>query len=86
MKLNKHRGQCYDGCSTMGGRKNGVVVQIKEEERRAIYTRCCKHPLNLGIGDLIRIFDILEHTINDTFELMTLAKNLPKRDPKLKKI
>ena len=31
-KLNKCRGQCYDGCSTMSGSKSGVSVQIKSEE------------------------------------------------------
>ena len=29
LKLNKSRGQCYDGCSTMSGSKFGVSVQNK---------------------------------------------------------
>ena len=33
LKLNKCHGQCYDECSTMTGHRNGVVVQIKEEEK-----------------------------------------------------
>ena len=33
-KLNKSRGQCYDGCGTMKGKNNGVVIEIKEEEQR----------------------------------------------------
>ena len=39
VRLNKCRGQCYDGCSTMTGNKNGVL-QIKQEELRALYTHC----------------------------------------------
>ena len=35
LRLNLHlanaRGQCYDGCSTMTGGKNGVAAQIKRE-------------------------------------------------------
>ena len=40
LKLNKCRGQCYDGCSTMSGSKNGVMVQIKKDEKGALYTHC----------------------------------------------
>ena len=40
LKLAKCRGQCYDGCSTMKGSKNGVVVKIKKEELRALYSHC----------------------------------------------
>ena len=40
LKLNKCRGQCYDGCSIMSGSKSGVVVQIKSEEKSALYTSC----------------------------------------------
>ena len=40
LKLTKCRGQCYDGCSTMKGPKNGVVVKIKKEEQRALYSHC----------------------------------------------
>ena len=41
VRLNKCRGQCYDGCSTMTGNKNEVVLQIKQEELRALYTLLC---------------------------------------------
>ena len=37
LKINKCRGQCYDGYSTMSSYKNGVVAQIKEEEKRVPY-------------------------------------------------
>ena len=36
LKLNKCCGQCYDGCKTMTGHRNGVVAQIKEKEKRAL--------------------------------------------------
>lgn len=86
LKLNKCRGQCYDGCSTMRGHKNGVVVQIKEEENRTLYTHCYTHSLNLAVGDTMRNSDILKHTLDNTFELTKLVKNSAKRDAKLSEI
>ena len=32
LKLSKCCGQCYDGCSTIKGPNNGVVLKIKKEE------------------------------------------------------
>ena len=86
LKLNKCRGQCYDGCSTMTGHRNGVVVQIKEEEKRALYTHCYAHSLNLAIGDTMKNSALLKHTIDNTFELTKLVKKSPKKDSKLKEI
>ena len=54
LQLNKCRGQCYDGCSTMTGNRNGVVVQIKEEENQALYTHCYGQSLNLVTGDTMK--------------------------------
>ena len=48
------RGQCYDGASNMAGHRNGVAVQIQSEEKRAVYTHCYRHALNLAIGDTIK--------------------------------
>ena len=81
VRLNKCRGQCYDGCSTMTGNKNGVVLQIKQEELRALYTHCYAHSLNLAVGDTMRNCYLLQRTI----ELTKLVKKSPKRDSKLKK-
>ena len=86
INLNKCRGQCYDGCSTMTGSKNGVVVQIKKDEKRALYTHCYCHSLNLAIGDTMRNCDLLQRTLDNTFELTKLIKKSPKRESKLKEI
>ena len=47
MPLDKCRGQCYDGCSTISGHKNGI---IKKHEPRA-FTHCYGHALNLAASD-----------------------------------
>jgi hypothetical protein len=86
LKLGKCRGQCYDGCSTMKGHKNGVVKQIKDCEKRALYTHCYSHSLNLAVGDTMKSMKILKDTIDTTYELTKLVKKSPKRDSKLKMI
>ena len=63
----------------MTGHKNGVVVQIKEEEKRALYTHYYSHSLNLAIGDTMKNSD-------NTFELTKLVRKSPKKDSKLKEI
>ena len=86
LKLNKCRGQCYDGCSTMTCHRNRIVVQIKEEEKQTLYTHCYAQSLNLVIGDTMKNSALLKHTIDDTFELTKLVKKSPKKDSKLKEI
>ena len=53
LAMQKCRGQCYDGCSTMAGRKRGVVAMIKEIEPRALLTHCYGHALNPACADRI---------------------------------
>ena len=86
LKLNKCRGPCYDGCSAMTGHRNRVVVQIKEEQKRALYTHCYAHSLNLAIGDTMKNSALLKHTIDNPLELTKLVKKSPKKDSKLKEI
>ena len=86
LKLNKCCGQCYDGYSTMTGHRKGVVVQIKEEQKRSLYTHCYAHSLNLAIDDTMKNSAVLKHTIGNTFELTKLVKKSLKKDSKLKEI
>ena len=69
LKLNKCRGQCYDGCSTMSGSKRGVTVQIKSEEEPALYTHCYAYSINLAVGDTLKVCLILKDTIDNTYEM-----------------
>ena len=54
VKISECRGQCYDGASNMNGIKNGVAIQIAKEEKRAVYTHCYAHSLNLAVGYVIK--------------------------------
>ena len=78
--------RCYDGCSTMASHRNGVVVQIKEKEKRALYTHCYAQSLNLVIGSTMKNSALLKHTIDNNFELTKLVKKSLKKDSKLKEI
>ena len=86
LKLEKCRGQCYDGCSTMSGAKSGVALQIKNEESHALYTHCYAHSINLAVGDTMKSCPVLKDTIDNTYELTKLVKKSPKRDAKLRAI
>ena len=86
LKLNKCRGQCYDGCSTLSVLKNGVAVQIKSEEENASYIHSYAHSINLSVGNTMKVFPVLKGTINNTYELTKLVKMSPKRDAKLHSI
>ena len=74
LKLNKCRGQWYDGCSTMSGSKSWVAVQIKSKEERALHTHCCAYSGNLAVGDMKKVCSVLKDTIDNTYELTNLVK------------
>ena len=86
ISLNKCRSQCYDGCSTMKGKKSGVAKQIKEIEWRALFTHCYTHSLNLAVGDSIKNSRIMRDALDTTLEITKLIKKSPKRDSKLDEI
>ena len=86
LKLNKCRGQCYDGCSTMSGSKSVVTVQIKSEEKRALYTNCYAHSINLAVKDTRKVCPVLKDAIDSTYELTKLVKISRKSDAKLHSI
>ena len=41
--LTKLCGQCYDGCSTMAGARNGVAAKVQAMEPKAVFTNCYGH-------------------------------------------
>ena len=72
LKLNKCRGQWYDGCSTMSGSKSWVAVQIKSKKERALHTDCHAYSINLAVGDMRKLRPVLKDTIDNTYELTKL--------------
>ena len=60
-------GQCYNGASK-SGIKSGVAKQIleKDEEKRAIFTHCYGHALNLACNDAVKGRKILRDVLETT--------------------
>ena len=67
----------------MTGSDSGVVVQIKKEEKQALYSHCYRHLLNLAVGGAMKGSKVLKDTIDTTFELTKIIKKSPKRNAKL---
>ena len=86
VSLSQCRGQCYDGASNMSGSRNGVAVKLQEEEKRAIYTHCYGHALNLAIGTTIKKSKICCEALEVAFEVTKLIKYSPKRNSMFDKI
>ena len=56
VQLSQCQGQCYcyDGATNMNGIRSEVSTQIIKKEKRAVYTHCYAHALNLAIGETIK--------------------------------
>lgn len=86
----KLRGQCYDGCSTMMGKKTGVSTQIKKDiQPLALCIHCYAHSLNLACSDWLKnsqVSKTVAKSLSTSFEITKLVKYSPKRDSHLRKI
>ena len=54
LQIHNCRGQCYDGASSMAGCRTGVATTLRAREKRALYTHCYGHSLNLAIQDVVK--------------------------------
>lgn len=86
LKLQDARGQCYDGASSMAGKKKGVATVIKNINGKCLYTHCYGHALNLAVGDSIRNVKLLSDTFGTIKEVCNLIKKSPKRETHLKEL
>ena len=83
----KLHGQCYDGCSTMMGRKKGVATLIKRDVQVLVLpTHFYAHSLNLVCGDWIKNSTVFSNSLDTSDEITKLVKFSPKRDSHLRKI
>ena len=86
LRIENARGQCYDGASSMSGKRSGVATQIKSLNRKCLYTHCYGHALNLAVGDVFKTIANLESTFATAHEISKLVKKSPKRNMKLDSI
>ncbi len=74
------RGQCYDGCSTMSGHRNGLAKRVHEMEPRAVFTHCYSHSLNLAANDSVKKSKFMKGSLETASEITKLIKLSPRRD------
>lgn len=74
------RGQCYDGAKNMAGGRGGVSKQIMDKEKRALFSHCYGHSLNLAASDAIKNCKIMADALDTAFEISKLIKYSPKRN------
>ena len=86
LSLSNCRGQCYDGAANMSGSKTGVATKLLSEEKRAVYSHCYGHALNLAVADTIKQCKICSDALDVAFEITKLIKFSPKRDAALDRI
>ena len=72
LNLSRCRGQCYDGASNMSGCRSGVAARLLADEKRAIYTHCYAHALNLAVGDTLKQSIICHEALEVAFEITKL--------------
>ena len=86
LSIEDAKAQCYDGCSTMTGVRNGVAAIFKRDNPKCLITHCYCHALNLAVGDTVKSVALLKETLEDAYELTKLVKYSPKRQAALKNI
>ncbi len=80
------RGQCYNGASSMSGRRSGVATRILQEELRALYTHCYGHSLNLACSNSVKECKVMRDSLDVVQEITKLVKKSPRRDSTLQAI
>ncbi len=79
LKLNKCRGQCYDGANNMKGAITGLQTRIRELESRAYYTHCAGHNLSLVAQDAMKLIQEIADFLSEIRELITFVRGSAKR-------
>ncbi len=68
------RGQCYDGCSTMSGHRNGLAKRVHEMEPRAVFTHWYSHSANLAANDSVKKSKFMKGSLETASEITKLIK------------
>ncbi|CAM4849984.1 unnamed protein product, partial [Rotaria magnacalcarata] len=73
------RGQGYDGAATMAGHASGVSTRITSLCKKAFYTHCNAHSLDLALQDLTRTSLSVSIALNMTNDIVNFMRESPKR-------
>lgn len=69
LDMSKLVGLGFNGCSTMGGKENGVQRRFRKEYLKAVFFHCASHKFNLVINDLNTVPEI-RNTIGTVQEII----------------
>ena len=58
LDISRCRGQGYDGAGSVSGKQNGAAAHILRVNRKALYTHCYSHRLNLAICKNFKIISV----------------------------
>lgn len=70
----------------MSGSRSGVATRLLSEEKRAVYTHCYGHALNLAVGSTMKQSKICCGAMEVAFEVSKLIKFSPKRNASFDRI
>lgn len=86
LRINKCRGQCYDGASNVSGEITGLQTRFREIEPRALFTHCAGHNLNLTAQDGMKIIPEIADFLSIMKHLVTFCRASAKRNNIFKNI
>lgn len=79
LKLDKCRGQCYDGAFNMSGEITGLQTRIRKLVKRAYYVHCAGHNLNLVAQDAMKLINEIADFLSVIRDLITFVRASAKR-------
>ena len=78
LELEYLRGQAYDGAGAMAGKSKGAASYIVTKQRKALYTHCASHRLNLCVVKCCSIREI-NNMMESVDKILRFFNNSPKR-------
>jgi hypothetical protein len=78
ISIDAMRGQAYDGAAAMAGEKQGCQAKIKSLNKKALYTHCRSHILNLSIASACKLQQV-RNMIDVLNSVFLFFDNSPKR-------
>lgn len=79
LKINKCRGQCYDGANNMSGAYTELQTRIRGLEPRAYYVHCAGHNISLVALDGMNAIPEVADFLSVLKELITFIRASSKR-------
>lgn len=79
LPINKCRGQCYDGASSVSGSITGLQTRLREIEPRAWFTHCAGHNFSLVSQDAMTQIPEIADFLSIMRELITFVRASAKR-------